>query len=275
MRLFRQLCRYGVPAASPHIRTTSSRRPLLSLLAALLAIGAPSLAQEPPVDAVKRIAENGSRFEEERGSYTYRQSFDFYELGKTGVQQGSYREVRDVNFTTEGDRTEEFVKGPTNRLKRLIMSEEDFRDLRDVQPFALTNDTAWRYKLTYRGRESIKGRDCFVYLIEPRQVLEGQRMLDGKLWVDQENLQVVRATGQPVPQHHSTSGSNLFASFTTDYALVDGEFLFPVRTYADDYLPFPSGVQHVRYEIQFENYRRFSADATIRFGSIEIADPTN
>jgi hypothetical protein len=200
------------------------------------------LAQEPPVDAVKRIAENGSRFEEERGSYTYRQSFDFYELGKTGAQQGSYREVR---------------------------------DLRDVQPFVVTNDTAWRYKLTYRGRETIDGRDCFVYLIEPRQVLEGQRMLDGQLWVDQENLQVVRAAGQPVPQHHSTSGSNLFASFTTDYALVDGKFLFPVRTYADDYLPFPSGVQHVRYEIQFENYRRFSADATIRFGSVEIADPTN
>ncbi len=81
MRLIRQLCGYGVPVAIPHIRTTSSGRPLLSLLAALLAIGTPLLAQEPPADAVKRIAENGSRFEAERGSYTYRQSFDFYELG--------------------------------------------------------------------------------------------------------------------------------------------------------------------------------------------------
>ncbi len=99
-------------------------------------------------------------------------------------------------------------------------------------------------------------------------------MLDGRLWVDRETLQVVRASGQPVPQHHSTSGSNLFASFTTDYAPIDGDFWFPVRTHADDYLPFSTGVIHVTYDVRFENYRRFSAESVISFGEAE-SDESN
>lgn len=240
-----------------------------------LILTAPTPAQDPPADVLKRIADNGSRFEQERARYTYRQSFDFYEFNKRGAPSGSYREVRDVNFTSDGERTEEFVKGPANQLKLIRMTDEDFSDLRDIQPFVLTNDTLWRYKATYRGHETIDGRDCFVYRIEPRQVLEGQRMLDGQLWVEVDTLQVIRAVGQPLPQHHSTNDANLFASFATEYAPIDGELWFPVRTFADDYLPFPSGAQRVQYEIRFENYRRFSAETTISFGDEESAAPQN
>jgi hypothetical protein len=248
---------------------------LPSLALFCLFAGGSALAQDPPADVLQRIADNGSRFEQERARYTYRQSFDFYEFNKRGTPSGSYREVRDVNFTSDGERTEEFIKGPANQLKLIRMTDEDFSDLRDVQPFVLTNDTLWRYKATYRGRETIDGRECFVYRIEPRQVLEGQRMLDGQLWVEVETLQVIRTVGQPLPQHHSTTDANLFASFATEYAPIDGEFWFPVRTFADDYLPFPSGAQRVQYEIKFENYRRFSAETTINFGDAEPAAPQN
>lgn len=268
MLLVRQLCGCGVPPTIPHLRTTPLR--LLLLLFALSAF-----AQEPPADVLQRIAENGTRFEKERARYTYRQTFAFFEYNKRGVPSGSYREVRDINFTTEGERTEEFIKGPANQLKLIRMTEEDFRDLRDMQPFVLTEDTLWRYKSTYRGNETIEGRPCFVFRIQPRQVLEGQRMLDGQIWIDQKSLQVVRAAGQPMPQLQSTSDANLFASFSTDYAPIDGEFWFPVKTLADDNLPFPSGVQRVSYEIHFDDYRRFTAETTLTFGDADVADPGN
>lgn len=238
-----------------------------------LILSAQAPAQEPPADVLTRVAGNGSRFEQERARYTYRQSFDFYEFDKRGTPSGSYREVRGINFTSGGERTEEFIKGPANQLKLIRMTDEDFSDLRDIQPFVLTNDTLWRYKATYRGRETIDDRECFVYRIVPRQVLEGQRMLDGQIWVEVDTLQVIRAVGRPLPQHHSTTDANLFASFATEYAPIDGQFWFPVRTFADDYLPFPSGAQRVQYEIKFENYRRFSAETTIDFGAAEPAAP--
>jgi hypothetical protein len=39
-----------------------------------------------------------------------------------------------------------------------------------------------------------------------------------------------------------------------------------VKTVADDTLAFPGGLQRVRYEIDYANYKRFSAETKITFG---------
>jgi hypothetical protein len=229
-----------------------------------------SIAQNaPPKDLLKNVAEQGSLFESERAHYTYRQTFHFFEMARNGGPAGDYFEVRDVLFSPDAERTEEFVKGPVDRLERIRMTEEDFRDIRDMQPFVLTGDTLWLYDTRYQGEETVNGLRCFVYRIQPRQLLEGQRLLDGQVWIDQQSLQVVQTAGQPVPQLHRTEDSNLFARFLTVYQPIDGQYWFPVKTVADDTLPFPSGAVRVRYEIDFANYKRFSSDSTIQFDPVE------
>ena len=221
--------------------------------------------ESPPRGLLREIAANGSRFEEEFQKYTYRQRFFFSELSKKGGTAGIYREVRDILFTPAGERTEELVKRPVNTLKRMRLTEEDFRDIREVQPFVLTKDNAWNYQFTYKGRETLGETSCYVYRMKPKQVLDGQRLLDGLIWVSVEGHQVVRVMGKPLPQIYRNEVENLFPNFTTVYAQVDGEFWFPVKTFADDVLPFSSGAQPVRYTIDYENYKRFSVESTITF----------
>ena len=145
------------------------------------------------------------------------------------------------------------------------LTEEDFRDIRDMQPFVLTKDTLWLYETRFEGEEPVQGRACYVYRVRPRQLLEGQRMLDGRIWVDPEARQVVQAAGLPQPQHFHTKDANLFPRFMTVYEPIDGKFWFPVRSEAQDTLAFPSGLQPVRYEIDYVDYKRFSADSSITF----------
>ena len=89
------------------------------------------------------------------------------------------------------------------------------------------------------------------------------------MWMSREHQQVVRVAGEPVPQIYRESGDNLFPHFTTIYRPVDGKFWFPVKTVADDTLAFRSGLQHVRYMIDFENYKRFTAESSIQFEGVE------
>lgn len=244
----------------------SSRKRTAYLLAVgILLSGAASADDAPPKGLLKRIAAAGSLFERERDRYTYRQRFHFIELDKRGIRRGDYLEEREITFSPGGERTEEFVKGPIDRLDRMSLTDEDFRDLREVQPFVLTDDTLWLYETQYQGQDRIDGRPCWVYRIRPRQVLEGQRLLDGQVWIDREALQVVQASGLPLPQHHRVENGNLFPRFTTIYQPIDGKFWFPVKTFADDTLAFSSGLQQVRYEIDFFDYKRFSAESTITF----------
>ena len=247
-------------------RSDTQRLTRLACLATFAITSIPfAAAREPSKGLIRKLAVQGSLFEKERQNYAYRRSFQFFEMDPAGKRGGSYQEVRDVLFTPDGRRIEEFVGHPDSRLKRIRLTEEDFRDLREVQPFVLTNETLWRYNLTYKGPETVDGEDCYVYRLKPRQVFENDRLLDGLIWVSQEHEQILRVAGRPVPQIHGTTKENLFPQFTTLYRAVDGKFWFPVKTVASDILPFASGAQRVRYVILYENYKRFTVESTITF----------
>ena len=235
------------------------------LLVVVCAVVVAPTQQKPPRGLPRQIAANGSRFEKEFQNYTYRQRFSFTEIGRRGAPMGFYREVREIFFTPEGRRSERFVGRPVENLKRMRLTEEDFRDLREVQPFVLNQDNLWMYRLTYKGIEDLGGKPCFVYRLKPKQVLDGQRFLDGLIWVSREDQQLVQVSGKPVPQIYRRGVENLFPNFMTIYAPVDGEFWFPLKTEAADILPFKTGAQSIRYSIHYEDYRRFTVESSIEF----------
>ena len=230
------------------------------------AFASDATAQKPPDGLLRTLAESGSRFEQARQRYTYTRHFSFHEIDRHGRPGGSYDEVREVLFSPEGERIEQFVGRPHDRLKRIRLTEEDFRDLREVQPFVLTEDTLWRYELRFKGLEDIEGESCYVFRLSPRQVLEGQRVLDGMIWVSREHKQIVKVAGKPLPQVHGSDHQNFFPQFATIYQEVDEGLWFPVKTVASDILPFRTGGQAVKYTIDYENYQRFQAESTVTFG---------
>jgi hypothetical protein len=222
-------------------------------------------AQEPPPDLARRIAHQESETQAARNDYTYRQSLVFAELDAHGAQTGEYREDRDVIFSPEHERTERMIGKPLATLKRLKMTDEDFQDIRGIQPFVMTEDQLWNYETKFRGDETIDGVDCWVLQVRPRQILQGQRLFDGMLWADKKDYSIVRLEGQAVPQMLSRPLENLFPRFTTLRQLVDGVHRFPVYTFADDTLPFSTGLQRVRMTIRYSQYKRFGADSVIKF----------
>ncbi len=221
-------------------------------------------AQDPPPDLIREVAAKSAAFQAARDNYTYRQTVLFQELDPRGSEVGRYQEVRDIIFNPRKERTEVFVGRPQLALHRLRLTEEDFRDIREVNPFVLTRDDLIFYTVRYAGREPMDELDCWVYQIKPRQVLEGRRLFEGRIWISERDRQIIRAEGQPVPQIYSTKGDNLFPHFTTIYRPIDGQYWFPVRTFADDTLPFRSGPQRVRITIQYDAYKRFSAQSTFQ-----------
>jgi hypothetical protein len=238
------------------------------ILASGFLIALPSLRgddAEPPPNLIHRIAARETENEAARNSYTWRQTMVEQELDAHGAETGHYREVRDILFSPAGKRIEQDVEKPFNSMKHLKLTDEDFSDLRDIQPMLLTTDMAFMYEARARGDENVDAVDCFVLDISPRQILSGQRLFQGMLWVAKADFSVIRTQGEAVPQIRTTKTENLFPHFTTSYVKVDGLYWFPATTFADDTLWFRSGPQRVRLIIRYSNYKRFSADSTVRF----------
>jgi hypothetical protein len=223
-------------------------------------------AADPPPGLLKEIAKRETLSAQARENYTYRQSVTVQEFDDQGKMTGQYREVRDITFSPSMVRYEQVVDPARSTLTRIKLTPEDFTDLRNVQPFLLTNDSLPLYEGQYKGEETIDGQQCFVEYVRPKQILSKQRFFQGTFWVRESDLAVIRTEGQAVPQIETTKQQNLFPHFTTIRRQVDGKWWFPVETYADDTLFFRDWPQRIRVEIRYLNYKRFGAESTITFG---------
>ncbi|MBV9268843.1 MAG: hypothetical protein JO061_21925 [Acidobacteriaceae bacterium] len=236
--------------------------------AAMIAFGHAAAAQPPP-GLLKKIAQRQTESAQARENYTYRQSLTIQEFDDRGVVTGEYREVRDVTFSPNRVRYEQIVERPRNTLTRIKLTAEDFADIRNIQPFFLTSEQLRLYEAKYKGEETIDGVNCWVEYVQPRQILSRQRFFQGTLWVRESDFAVIRTEGQAVPQIETLKQQNLFPHFTTLWREVDGRWLFPEQTYADDTLFFRSWPQRIRIIIRYINYKRFGAESTITFGDPE------
>jgi hypothetical protein len=198
-------------------------------------------------------------------NYTYRQTVTIDEFDGRGAKTGGYQEIRDIIFSPQQERTEQILGKPSDTLSRLKLTEEDFRDLREVQPFLLTKDQLFLYETRFRGEEAMDGIDCYVIQISPRQILAGQRLFAGMLWVSKQDYSIIRSGGEAVPQIRTLKNENLFPHFTTLRRRVEGDFWFPIETYGDDTLYFRTGPQRIRLVIRYSDYKKFGADSNITF----------
>lgn len=215
---------------------------------------------------LKKIAASQAETAKARDNYTYRQTVSVGEIDPHGALTGEYREVRDVIFTPRQERFEEVIEKPRSTLKNLILTDEDFADIRNVQPFMLMPDQLFSYEHKFQGEETMDGEACYVLFIRPRQILAGQRFFEGTLWVRKSDLSLVRSEGHAVPQIQTTSKENLFPHFTTLYRTVDGQWWFPAETLGDDTLYFKGGPQRIKIRIRYSEYKKFGADSTVKFG---------
>jgi hypothetical protein len=227
-------------------------------------LAARAAGADPPPNLARLVAARETAAQTERDQYTYRQTVTLDELGDRGDIRGAYKEVRDIIFNPQRERTEQVVGTPETRLRNLQLTAQDFDDIREIQPLVLTTQRLWIYETRFRGEEKMDGADCWVLQVRPRQILSGQRLFDGLLWIDRE-YNIVRMEGQAVPQIRTTKAENLFPRFTTIRKPVDGKHWFPVYTYADDTLQFRTGPQRIRLRIRYANYQRFAAESTVTF----------
>jgi len=262
---------YQMAAREPALHRTAStvRYARIEVLIVALGFCGSGAAAEAPANLARLVAQKESAAIEARGNFTYRQTVIIEEFGKTNAKVGEYREVRDVIFSPGGERSEPFVQQPVNRLVRLQLTEEDFRDIREVQPFLFTKDLLWLYETRSRGEEVRDGVPCWVLSVKPRQTFEGQRLFEGDLWVDQSDYTIVQSTGRAVPNIYKFKNENLFPSFTTFRARVDGGFRFPIHTHADDVLPFSSGPLRLRMTIRYSGYKKFGVESSVTFEGAE------
>ena len=225
-----------------------------------------------PEEIIQRFAAKESQFRKARESYTYRQNVKIEELDPDGNMTGKYEITSDIIFGPNRQRIEKVVYAPMSTLHNLLLTPEDEQDLRSVQPFVLTSEDVSKYDVQYQGKEQVDEISCYVFDVKPKQMVKGQRYFQGKIWVDDRDLQIVKTYGKGVGILKKNE-DNQFPNFETYREQIDGKYWFPTYTRADDTLHFRTGPQRIRMIVKYQNYKKFGAETTVTFGD-EVDSPS-
>ena len=226
----------------------------------------PISAEPPsvPVDQIiQRFAEREAEFKTERDHFTYDQTFLVQTVDDDGNPDGEYRLSSDIIFTPAGERIEKITYAPPSTLQRISLSEQDLNDLKNIQPFVLTTEELPKYNIDYVGRQKIDELGTYVFDVAPKRIEKNQRYFQGRIWVDDRDLEIVKTDGKAVPDIRKGGTENVFPRFETYRQNIEGHYWFPTYTHADDILHFSSGNVHIRMIVRYTNYKRFTVSVRI------------
>jgi hypothetical protein len=222
---------------------------------------------DPSPDQIQRIiqefAAKEKLFKQARNNYTYHQINKVQELGPDNEVEGVYEQEWDILFDDSGKRIERVTYAPPETLKRIGVTQEDLTSMRNIQPFVLTTDELPEYEIKYLGHVKVDQITAYVFSIRPKEIEKGHQYFQGVVWVDDEDLQIVKSEGKPVPELKTKKNENLFPRFTTWREQIDGKYWFPTYTMADDTLYFSSGPVHIKEILRYTDYKQFKAKVRI------------
>src|SRR4029434_945262 len=214
----------------------------------------PQVPVEPkgqsPAELIKMFTAKESELLEVWKEYAYQQESRIQVLGPANIVSGELYELSEFVFNDAGKRIQRILRAPASTLQEagINFMAEDRKALIDLQPFALTTETLPDYNVTYVGKEKVDELNTYVFDIVPKamtdkklldrlkdQQIEG-RYFQGRAWVDDGDMQVVKVKGKVVPEFKQR-----FPIFETYRENIDEHYWFPTYTYADDILNFEKG----------------------------------
>ena len=279
------------------------RRVLLTVLAALLC-AAPAAAQQPntttasggpsavnrlgaPVDVeriIRAFTQKESEFRTALNEYGFRREAIIQTIAWGGQISGEYMRVSRFLFDDSGNRFEKILKFPVPTLSEIEISAEDLEDLGGVQAFALESSKIGEYDFAYVGKQKLDELDTYVFDVTPKVLSDKARLesvkkakppvrfFQGRIWVDDQDLQIVKARGKGVPE----TNKQKFPTFETYREQIDGKYWFPTYTYADDELNFGSGQSvHLRMRIRFTDFERLRGRPRVVEQGDELKDKSD
>jgi len=219
-----------------------------------------------PQDIIRKSAAKEFIFKQARNNYTYTQDVTVQTLSGNTVD-GEWRRVWDITYDNKGNRVENVTLAPPGTLTRVVLTQEDYDNLRNQPPFLLTTEELLRYDIAYLGVQHVDEIDTYVFDVTPKHAdkSKDQPHFQGRIWVDSLDFEIVKTCGKTMREVHATKGENFYPGFVTYREQIDGQYWFPTYSRADDDLHFTGNDVHIREIIKYTNYKRVGSHTRVIF----------
>lgn len=219
---------------------------------------------------IRAFTAKEAEFRRALNNYSFKRDALIQKLGMGGQVTGEYHRVSTFTFDDQGNRYEKISYFPMATMPEV--TAEDIDDLGGINPFALEPSKVAQYDFRYVGKEKIDELDLYIFDVTPKVIPNPkktkERLFTGRVWVDDQDLQIVKTKGKGVPE----TKENKFPVVETYREHIDGRYWFPAYSYADEELIYENGgALHVRMKVRYMDFT--PARATLKV--TEVGDDEN
>ena len=228
---------------------------LVSSSTPVLTLSRASQSQSPN-ELLKAAATNGKAAIEALRSYTYYAELTLQTVSEANTITGEYYNFTRISFDPDGSRRETLLENKSTLPKEVFVGTNALNNMTRVYQFMLTPETFETYEINFIGREKIDELNTLVFDVKPRIKLPDpeksrDRYLKGRVWIDDQDLQVVKVAGEALPEQNAHRTPH-FETYFENY----DKYWFPSYASADDQVRAGNRRTRVIVKVRFTSYKK-------------------
>ena len=211
---------------------------------------------QPYTQILAAGAEKGKALLDALRGYSYYAELTIQTVSQADTITGKYFRFSQISFDNTGKRQERILENSSTLPEDVHIGTNAANNLARVYQFILSPETLGEYDFTYVGRERVDELNTYVFDAQPKVRLpdpekSGERYLRGRIWIDDQDLCVVKVAGEALPEQ-SAHRTPKFETYFQNY----DRFWFPAFVKADDTVRLGGYSTRVIVKVQFTSYRR-------------------
>jgi hypothetical protein len=228
----------------------------------------------PPDEIIRRFAAKEDEMVRAIKDYTFQKDVRIQEIGPDSKPTGQLEIVTQLRFTPDGKMYEKPVSRQPSTLHNLDLQRGDSELLAPTPMFPLTTAMLPKYEITYGGKQPLDELSTYYFTVKPRGLERAHAYFSGVVWVDAQDLVIVKTMGKWVTETGDVTASDLPFTVFENYRQQIGKNLwFPAYSRSDDTFQAGNDSVPIRVIVKWSDFTpQASAPAT---ASPAMTEPPN
>ena len=189
----------------------------------------------PPEEIIRRFAAKEDEMNRAITGYTFQKSVRVEEIGPDGKAAGQVEIVTQQILTPDGKLLEKPLRRTNSTLKSVDIERGDPSLFVATPMFPLMTSQLSKYEITFGGKQPLDELSAYFFTVKPRTVDRIHPYFSGVVWVDEQDLVIVKTIGKWVTETGDFTSPTLpFAVFETYRQQVGKNFWFPSYSRSDE-----------------------------------------
>ena len=215
----------------------------------------PETPSVPPEEIIRRFAAKEDEMVRAIIGYSFQKSVRLEEIGSDGKPAGQMEVVTQQTIDSDGKLREKPVRRAASTLHYVQLERGD-ADLTVATPlFPLTTSQLPKYEITFQGKQPLDELSAYIFAVKPRSLDRARAYFSGVVWVDEDDMVIVKTIGKWVTETGDVTSSVVpFSVFETYRQQVGKNQWFPAYSRSDDTMMVGDVKVPIRIVIRWTDY---------------------